>query len=59
MTILYLILFIAVFPALWLLALYLDRVLPSDSNRSARIARHRREDEEQRKAQLDSPDKPN
>jgi hypothetical protein len=52
-------LFIAVFPALWLLAAYLDRVWPSDMNRRVRKARHRREDEEQRQAELDSPDGPN
>ena len=49
-TTLYIVLFIAVFPALWLLAAYLDRVLPSDVNRHARKSRERREDEAQRAA---------
>jgi hypothetical protein len=57
-TAVYVLLFIAVFPALWLLAAYLDRVWPSDMNRRVRKARHRREDEEQRQAELDSPDEP-
>jgi hypothetical protein len=50
MTTIYVILFIAVFPALWLLAAYLDRVWPSDINRPARRVRHREEDEEARTA---------
>jgi hypothetical protein len=56
-TTVYVLLFIAVFPALWLLALYLDRVLPSDVNRPIRKARERKEDEEQSAAH--PPDEPN
>jgi hypothetical protein len=56
MTTIYVVLFIAVFPALWLLAAYLDRVLPSDVNRHARKSRERREDEAQRGAM--EPDEP-
>jgi hypothetical protein len=52
-TIAYLILFIAVFPALWLLAAYLDRVWPSDLNRAIRKASQRKEDQEQRVAMKD------
>jgi hypothetical protein len=48
------ILFIAVFPALWLFDLYLDRVLPSDVDPRIRKARERSEDEEHLR-ELDEP----
>jgi hypothetical protein len=47
-TAVYVFLFIAVFPTLWLLAMYLDRVLPSDVNRLIRKSRERNEDQEQK-----------
>jgi hypothetical protein len=50
MTTIYVILFIAVFPALWLLGASLDRVWPLDMNRPTRRVRHRKEDEEARTA---------
>jgi hypothetical protein len=45
-------------PALGLLALYLDRVLPSDVNPSIRKTRERKEDAEQ-KAAMEAPQPPN
>jgi hypothetical protein len=58
-TAVYVLLFIAVFPALGLLALYLDRVFPSDVHRRLRKMRERKEDAEQKAMEtFDPPDKP-
>ena len=55
--IVYVLLFIAVFPALGLLALYLDRVLPSDVHR--RLRKARKEDAEQKAMEtFHPPDQP-